>query len=171
MEETAKKTLGEMIGEMLQIDNLNANQMQIIEVLCKINESDEIATNTVYYNHGERIDDFKDFVVENMNEIWNAFNACETGIGNYNIKKLVLINSKERAGENEDTRIIVNFKYVNGIPKFCYVRIVYNIQNKEGDIVKSIFNWNDEASACTFTFDEVESYDKKSDFFIKIMLD
>ena len=160
-----------MIREMLQSEKLNTNQMQIIDVLCKINESDEIAANTVYYNHGEKIDDFKDFVVENTDEIWDAFHACETGLGDYNIRKLVLINSKKRADENEDTRIIVNFKYVNGIPKFCYVRIVYNIQNKEGDIVKSIFNWNDEASACTFTFDEVESYDKKSDFFIKIMLD
>lgn len=171
MERTTKKALGEMIGEMLQVDDINANQMQIIDMLCKINESDEIAANTVYYNHGEKIDDFKDFVVENTDEIWNAFHACEIGIGDYNIRKLVLINSKERAGENEDTRIIVNFKYFNGIPKFCYVRIVYNIKNKEGDIVKSIFNWNDEASACTFRFDEIESHDKKSDFFTKIMFD
>ena len=39
MERTTKKTLGKMIGEMLQVDNLNANQMQIIDLLCQINES------------------------------------------------------------------------------------------------------------------------------------
>ena len=43
MERTTKKTLGKMIGEMLQVNNLNANQMQIIDLLCQINESDEIA--------------------------------------------------------------------------------------------------------------------------------
>lgn len=37
MERTTKKTLGKMIGEMLQVDNLNANQMQIIDLLCQIN--------------------------------------------------------------------------------------------------------------------------------------
>lgn len=40
-----------MIGEMLQVDNLNANQMQIIDLLCQTNESDEIASNTAYYHN------------------------------------------------------------------------------------------------------------------------
>lgn len=38
--------------------------------------------------------------------------------------------------------------------------------------MKSVFNWNAEnADARTFGFDEIESHDKKSDFFIKIMFD
>lgn len=49
---------------MLQVDNLNANQMQIIDLLCQINESDEIASNTAYYANNNRVDEFKDFVVE-----------------------------------------------------------------------------------------------------------
>ena len=31
MKKITKKTLGEMIGEMLQVEELNANQMQIID--------------------------------------------------------------------------------------------------------------------------------------------
>lgn len=77
MERTTKKTLGKMIGEMLQVDNLNANQMQIIDLLCQINESDEIASNTAYYANNNRVDEFKDFVVENADEIWSRFNACK----------------------------------------------------------------------------------------------
>lgn len=172
MERTTKKTLGKMIGEMLQVNNLNANQMQIIDLLCQINESDEIASSTAYYANNNRVDEFKDFVVENADEIWSRFNACKTLNKNCGISKLVLLNAKELDEIKEDSRIIVNFKYVNGIPKFCYVRMAYNFENKEGNIVKSVFNWNAEnADARTFGFDEIESHDKKSDFFIKIMFD
>ena len=94
MERTAKKTLGKMIGEMLQVDNLNANQMQIIDLLCQINESDEIASNTAYYANNNRVDEFKDFVVENADEIWSRFNACKTLNKNCGISKLVLLNTK-----------------------------------------------------------------------------
>ena len=169
MKKTTKKTLGEMIGEMLQVERLTASQMQIIDMLCKINESHEITSSAEYYDirDGMLIDKFDDFVVENDNEIWGAFNFEK----NSDITKLVLLNIKERDGEKEETRIIVNFKYIGEIPKFCYVRIVYNIKDKAGNIVKNIFNWNDEVDECTFRFDEIESHDKKSDFFIKIMLD
>lgn len=172
MERTTKKTLGKMIGEMLQVDNLNANQMQIIEVLCKINESYEITSNTAYYDtKGNRIDEFENFVVENDDEIWGVFNACKTLDESGEIAKLVLLNAKEVEGMEETSRIIVNFKYVGGVAKLCYVRIVYDTKNKEGNITKSIFNWNDDVPACAFGFGEVELHDKKSDFFIKIMLD
>lgn len=161
-----------MIGEMLQVDNLNANQMQLIDLLCQINESDEIVSNTAYYANNNRVDEFKDFVVENADEILSRFNACKTLNKNCGISKLVLLNTKELDEIKEYSRIIVNFKYVNGIPKFCYVRMAYNFENKEGNIVKSVFNWNAEnADARTFGFDEIESHDKKSDFFIKIMFD
>ena len=33
MEEMTKKTLGEMIGEMLQTEDLNTSQMQIIDLM------------------------------------------------------------------------------------------------------------------------------------------
>lgn len=171
MERTTKKTLGKMIGEMLQVDNLNANQMQIIDLLCQINESDEIASNTAYYANNNRVDEFKDFVVENADEIWSRFNACKTLNKNCGISKLVLLNTKELDEIKEYSRIIVNFKYVNGIPKFCYVRMAYNFENKEGNIVKSVFNWNAEnADARTFGFDEIESHDKKSDFSSRLCL-
>ena len=49
MEEMTKKTLGEMIGEMLQTEDLNTSQMQIIDLLCKINESNTIKSRTEYY--------------------------------------------------------------------------------------------------------------------------
>lgn len=172
MKKTTKKTLGEMIGEMLQVEELNANQMQIIDMLCQINESDEIKSNTAYYVNGQQVDKFEDFVVENDNEIWDVFNACKTLDESGEITKLVLLNTKklDEVEIEEDSRIIVNFKYACGIPKFCYVRIMYNAKNKEGNIVKSVFNWNDDVDACTFNFNEVELHDKKSDFFIKIPL-
>lgn len=173
MKKITKKTLGEMIGEMLQVEELNANQMQIIDMLCKINESYEITSNTAYYDtKGNRIDEFEDFVVENDDEIWDVFNACKTLDESGEITKLVLLNTKklDEVEIEEDSRIIVNFKYACGSPKFCYVRIMYNAKNKEGNIVKSVFNWNDDVDACTFNFNEVELHDKKSDFFIKIPL-
>lgn len=171
MKKTTKKTLGEMIGEMLQTDNLNANQMQIIDMLCQINESHEITSNTAYYDEkGNRIDEFEDFVVENDNEIWDVFNACKTLNESGEITKLVLLNAKELDEIKEDSRIIVNFKYVGGISKFCYVHIVYDYKNKEDNIVKRVFNWNEDVTACTFRFDEIKAHDKKSDFFIKIIL-
>ena len=172
MERTTKKTLGEMIGEMLQVDDLNANQMQIIDVLCKINESYEITSNTAYYDtKGNRIDEFENFVVENDDEIWDVFNACKTLDESGEIAKLVLLNAKEVEGMEETSRIVVNFKYVGGVAKLCYVRIVYDTKNKEGNITKSIFNWNDDVTDCTFRFDEIGAHDKKSDFFTKIMFD
>lgn len=173
MKTTTKKTLREMIGEMLQVEGLTTSQMQIIDMLCKINESHEITESAEYYDikDGMLIDKFDDFVVENDNEIWRAFNSCKELEKNSDITKLVLLNVKERDGEKEDTRIIVNFKYIGEIPKFCYVRIVYSIKDKAGNIEKSIFNWNDEVDEYAFRFDEIESHDKKSDFFIKIMLD
>ena len=170
MKKTTKKTLGEMIGEMLQAEELNADQMQIIDILCQINESDEITSNTAYYVNNNRVDEFEDFVVENAEEIWAAFNACKTLDKNSEISKLVLLNAKELDEMKEDSRIIVNFKYVGGIPKFCYVRIVYNSKNKEDNIVKRVFNWNEDVTACTFRFDEIGAHDKKTDFFIKIIL-
>ena len=118
-----------------------------------------------------RIDKFDDFVVENDNEIWRAFNSCKELEKNSDITKLVLLNVKERDGEKEEARIIVNFKYIGEIPKFCYVRIVYNTKDKAGNIEKSIFNWNDEVDEYAFRFDEIEAHNKKSDFFIKVMLD
>ena len=146
-----KKTLGEMIGKMLQVENLNTSQMQIIDVLCKINESSEIASETAYSGiSGKRFDEFEDFVVENDDEIWDVFNTCKTFDESGKIAKLVLLNAKkmneEGKGEieQEDSRIIVNFKYVNGIPKFCYVRIVYENKEKGGNIVKRLYNWDDE---------------------------
>lgn len=172
MEEMTKKTLGEMIGEMLQTEDLNTSQMQIIDLLCKINESHTIKSRTEYYYDTDHIvDKFEDFVVENDIEIWGSFYFVESG----EIAKLVLLNTK-KLGEGkeeieQDTRIIVNFKYVNGIPKFCYVRIVYNTKDEKGDVVKSMYNWNDEVDACTFNFDEVKSHEKKSDFFITLTLD
>lgn len=172
MERTTKKTLGKMIGEMLQVDDLNTNQMQIIDVLCKINESYEVTSNTAYYDtKGNRIDEFEDFVVENDDEIWDVFNACKTLDESGEIDKLVLLNAKEVEGMEETSRIIVNFKYVGGVAKLCYVRIVYDTKNKEGNIVKSVFNWNDDVPECTFGFGEIELHDKKSDFFTKIMFD
>lgn len=171
MKKTTKKTLGEMIGEMLQVEELNANQMQIIDMLCQINESDEIKSNTAYYVNGQQVDKFEDFVVENDNEIWDVFNACKTLDESGEIAKLVLLNTKELEELEKTSRIIVNFKYVGGIAKLCYVHIVYDTKNKEGNIVKSVFNWNDDVDACTFRFDEIESHYKKSDFFIKIIFD
>lgn len=91
MKKIAKKTLGEMIGEMLQAEELNADQMQIIDMLCQINESDEITSNTAYYVNNNRVDEFEDFVVENAEEIWAAFNACKTLDKNSEITKLVLL--------------------------------------------------------------------------------
>ena len=173
MERTTKKALGTMIGEMLQVEGLSGRQMHIIDVLCKINESREIASNTeYYYDDIDRIDEFEDFVVENDDEIWDVFNACKTLDESGEITKLVLLNTKklDEVEIEEDSRIIVNFKYACGIPKFCYVRIMYNAKNKEGNIVKSVFNWNDDVDACTFNLNEVELHDKKSDFFIKIPL-
>lgn len=167
MERTTKKALGTMIGEMLQVEGLSGRQMYIIDVLCKINESREIASNTEYY-YDDIVDKFEDFVVENDIEIWDAFNAC-----NGQIDKLVLLNTKKLDEEEDieqESRIIVDFKYDNGVAQFCYVRIVYATKNKEGNIVKSMFNWNDEVDACTFNFNEVELHDKKSDLFIKIPL-
>lgn len=85
----------------------------------------------------------------------------------------MLLNTKKLDEEEDieqESRIIVDFKYDNGVAQFCYVRIVYATKNKEGNIVKSMFNWNDEVDACTFNFNEVELHDKKSDFFIKIPL-
>lgn len=89
MERTTKKALGTMIGEMLQVEGLSGRQMYIIDVLCKINESREIASNTEYY-YDDIVDKFEDFVVENDIEIWDAFNAC-----NGQIDKLVLLNTKK----------------------------------------------------------------------------
>ena len=169
MEEMTKKTLGEMIGEMLQTEDLNTSQMQIIDLLCKINESNTIKSRTEYYYGNTLVDRFEDFVVENDIEIWGAFYFVEGG----EIAKLVLLNTK-KLGEGEveqDTRIVVNFKYVNGVPKYCYVRILYSTKDEKGDIVKSMFNWNEEVAACTFGFNEVEMHDKKSDFFITLTLD
>lgn len=180
MKKTNKKALGEMIGEMLQVEDLNTNQLQIIDMLCKINESSEIASETAYSGiNGKWFDEFEDFVVENDDEIWDVFNACKTFDKSGEIAKLVLLNAKkmneeeekERGIEQEDSRIIVNFKYVNGIPKFCYVRIVYEDKEKGGNIVKSLYNWDDEGDYWAFPFDKIESHNKKSDFFIKLMLD
>lgn len=95
MERTTKKALGTMIGEMLQVEGLSGRQMYIIDVLCKINESREIASNTEYY-YDDIVDKFEDFVVENDIEIWDAFNAC-----NGQIDKLVLLNTK-KLDEEED---------------------------------------------------------------------
>ena len=50
----------------------------------------------------------------------------------------------------------MNFKYVNGIPKFCYVRIVYDDKEKGGNIVKSLYNWDDEGDYWAFPFDKIE---------------
>ena len=169
MEEMTKKTLGEMIGEMLQTEDLNTSQMQIIDLLCKINESNTIKSRTEYYYGNTLVDRFEDFVVENDIEIWGSFYFVEGG----EIAKLVLLNTK-KLGEGEveqDTRIVVNFKYVNGVPKYCYVRILYSTKDEKGDIVKSMFNWNEDVAACTFGFNEVEMHDKKSDFFITLTLD
>ncbi len=84
---------------MLQVDDLNANQMQIIDLLCQINESDEIAANTAYYNHN-RVDDFKDFVVENADEIWAAFHACKTLLENYEPQK-TCVDKHKRTSRRE----------------------------------------------------------------------
>ena len=84
MERTTKKTLGKMIGEMLQVDNLNANQMQIIDLLCQINESDEIASNTVYYANNNRVDEF---AAKAANII------CQERLGVQNIKGQSLLAS------------------------------------------------------------------------------
>lgn len=124
-------TLGRMIATMLQVNGLSTNQIQIIDMLCKINESEEMP-----------LDNFKFFAMENSDEIWEAF-------GSGNIEKLILINSKEKAGEHEDTRIIFNFKYINNLPKFCYVRILWDTKSNEGN-VKSLFNWNEDIDTCIF---------------------
>ena len=99
MKKTTKKTLGEMIGEMLQAEELNADQMQIIDILCQINESDEITSNTAYYVNNNRVDEFEDFVVENAEEIWAAFNACKTL--DKNIKIIYYINVERGAYEKQ----------------------------------------------------------------------
>lgn len=170
MEKTTKKTLSEMITEMFQAENLNGNQMHIIDVLCKINESKKIAENTSYEDmYGNRVDELKDFVVENDTEIWDAFNACTGG----EIAKLVLLNAQQLDEKNHaenESRVIVDFKYANGIAQFCYVRIVYTTKKKDGSITRNIYNWNEEAELCAFNSDEVKSHEKKSDFFIKIPL-
>ena len=162
MKKDIKKTLDKMIGTMLQVNGLSTNQMQIIEMLCKINESEEIASSIACDCGDKKIENFKDFVVENSDEIWEAF-------GSGTIEKLILINSKEKKGEHEDTRIICNFKYINGTPEFCYVRTLHDIKSNEGD-AKYLYNWNEEVATCDFKFDEIETHDKKSDFFIKLML-
>lgn len=163
MKKETKMTLDKMIGTMLQVNGLNINQMQIIDMLCKINESEEIASSIICDSGDENIENFKDFAVENSDEIWDAF-------GSGNIEKLILVNSKEKKGEREDTRIICNFKYINGLPKFCYVRTMHDIKSNEGD-VKYLYNWNEDVATCDFKFDEIEVYEKKSDFFFKFMLD
>lgn len=49
MKNENKKTLDEMIAKMLvNTDELNAEQMQMVDLLCAINESQTIASN-VYY--------------------------------------------------------------------------------------------------------------------------
>lgn len=96
MKKTNKKALGEMIGEVLQVEDLNTNQLQIIDMLCKINESSEIASETAYSGiNGKRFDEFEDFVVENDDEIWDVFNACKTFDKSGEIAKLVLLNAKK----------------------------------------------------------------------------
>lgn len=115
--------------------------------------------------------------MENADEIWHVFNACKTTGRDGNIDKLVLSNSKERCGEKEDSRVIANFKYVNGIPKFCYVRLLYDVEGKNG-ARKMIYNWNtcEKWSTCenkpldTFILAEAKKHNKKSDFFIKLTL-
>lgn len=162
MKKETKMTLDRMIGAMLQVNGLSTNQMQIIDMLCKINESEEIASSIICDRGEESIENFKDFVVENSDEIWEVF-------GSGNIEKLILVNSKEKKGEHEDTRIICNFKYINGLPEFCYVRTIHDIKSNEGD-VKYLYNWNEDVATCDFKFDEIEACDKKSDFFIKFKL-
>lgn len=168
MKNENKKTLDEMIAKMLvNSDKLNATQMQIIDLLCAINESETIASN-VYYeaNKGTIVDNFKDFIVENEDKIWDKFNACHM----MDFDKLVLLNSKNIDGTQEDTRIIVDFVYANGVPAYCYVRIVYHKVDKDGTR-NLIYNWNEESDVCDFSLDdikEIKDYHKKSDFFFKI---
>ena len=173
MKNETKMTLGNVIDEMLiETEDLNGQQMQIIDMLCQINESKLLEFNTYYEVDGKTVDEFKDFVVENVDEIWHVFNACKTAGGDEIIDELVLSNSKERGGEKEDSRVIVNFKYVNGIPKFCYVRLMYDVEGKNG-ARKMIYNWNncEKEPLCTFTLTEAKKHNKKSDFFIKLTLD
>ena len=188
MKNENKKTLDEMIAKMLVNDELNAEQMQIVDLLCVINESKTIASN-VYYeaNNGTVVDDFKDFIVENEEQIWEKFNSCRMMdfdelelesiskampalLCNHNIDKLVLLNSKNLDGTQEETRIIVDFVYANGVPAYCYVRIVYHKVDKDGTR-NLIYNWNEESDVCDFSLDEIKEikdYHKKSDFFFKI---
>ena len=189
MKNENKKTLDEMIAKMLvNSDKLNATQMQIIDLLCAINESETIASN-VYYeaNNGTVVDDFKDFIVENEEQIWEKFNSCRMMdfdelelesiskampalLCSHNIDKLVLLNSKNIDGTQEETRIIVDFVYANGVPAYCYVRIVYHKVDKDGTR-NLIYNWNEESDVCDFSLDEIKEikdYHKKSDFFFKI---
>ncbi len=188
MKNENKKTLDEMIAKMLVNDELNAEQMQIVDLLCVINESKTIASN-VYYeaNNGTVVDDFKDFIVENEEQIWEKFNSCRMMdfdelelesiskampalLCNHNIDKLVLLNSKNIDGTQEETRIIVDFVYANGVPAYCYVRIVYHKVDKDGTR-NLIYNWNEESDVCDFSLDEIKEikdYHKKSDFFFKI---
>lgn len=91
---------------------------------------------------------------------------------NHNIDKLVLSSSKNTDGKRKDTRIIIDFMYANGIPKYCYVRIVYKKVDKDGTR-RMIYNWNEDSAICDFNLDEIEhikDYHQKSDFFFKIEL-
>lgn len=170
MKKETKMTLDNMIAEMLfQTEELNGLQMQIIDVLCQINESEMIEGKISYDTDHGAVDELNDFIVENADEIWKIFNACKMTGHIENIDKLVLLNSKEIDAVKEDTCIIVNFKYINGIPKFCYVRVVYNTERGKGT-EKTIFNWNEYETFCMHNLKEIKNCKKKSGFFIKLML-